>query len=119
MLDRMPIDPWPVMDVTKKPSVLAKLTRRKLGMHGTLGASDTSAYQDEYVDARTPDSPDELEAILNKNFVSDIKVTLSFVLSKPASPTSPGPAPVVELPPFKLTSSLPKSSFRNLFPVRV
>ncbi|KAF5393347.1 hypothetical protein D9757_000790 [Collybiopsis confluens] len=78
---------------TSRP--LAPGARRQLGMKGTMGGSDVSAYADE-LDTSDPDSdiPDELQVILaNKSprvSVHSIEDTLSFQLSDAAGRSSDG-----------------------------
>jgi len=67
---------------------LAPGARRMLGMKGTMGGSDVSAYAVDELDASDPDSdiPDELQNILAKQYEDD---TLSYrpkAMSRSASP---------------------------------
>ncbi|KAL1696581.1 hypothetical protein GGG16DRAFT_85014 [Schizophyllum commune] len=81
-------------------------TKRVLGMSGTMGGSDTSAYRPEEMDHSDPDSdiPEELQVILH-NSDNEMDDTMSFPVGGSKPPPSPGlppelplPAPVEELP---------------------
>ncbi|KAL0062368.1 hypothetical protein AAF712_010779 [Marasmius tenuissimus] len=80
---------------TSRP--LAPGARRMLGMKGTMGGSDVSAYIVDDIDVSDPDSdiPDELQNILASQ--SDRDDTLSF--RAPPSPPAESPA---EVPHFEL-----------------
>ncbi|THU90173.1 hypothetical protein K435DRAFT_864575, partial [Dendrothele bispora CBS 962.96] len=76
-------------NTTSRP--LAPGARRMLGMKGTMGGSDVSAYAVDELDASDPDSdiPDELQNILAKQYEDD---TLSYRV--PNSPHNHSPADV-------------------------
>ncbi|KAJ7115597.1 hypothetical protein C8R43DRAFT_1038570 [Mycena crocata] len=91
---------------------LARETKRVLGMGGTMGGSDVSAYEDQELDASDPDSdiPNELQAILSASSGnSPVDDTLSFRPPPPSPglpphaplPISPSP-PQLELPIFNV-----------------
>ncbi|KAJ4485212.1 hypothetical protein J3R30DRAFT_3696531 [Lentinula aciculospora] len=82
----------PVEDfTTSRP--LSVEARRQLGMKGTMGGSDVSAYAVDELDASDPDSdiPDELQVILAnqspRSSVHSVKGTTSF--HAPNSPDAP------------------------------
>ncbi|KAJ7126033.1 hypothetical protein C8R44DRAFT_733950 [Mycena epipterygia] len=73
---------------------LARETKRVLGMSGTMGGSDASAYKEEELDASDPDSdiPDELQVLLSASRGhSPVDDTLSFHPPPPRSAPLPSP----------------------------
>lgn len=72
-------------------------TKRVLGMSGTMGGSDTSAYRPVEMDGSDPDSdiPEELQVILH-NSDNEMDDTMSFPVNK--APPSPGMPPELPLP---------------------
>ncbi|KAL1747929.1 hypothetical protein HDZ31DRAFT_60801 [Schizophyllum fasciatum] len=75
-------------------------TKRVLGMSGTMGGSDTSAYKPEEMDGSDPDSdiPEELQVILH-NSDNEMDDTMSFPAGHSKPPPSPGLPPELPLPP--------------------
>lgn len=87
---------------------LAPGARRQLGMKGTMGGSDVSAYAVDELDASDPDSdiPDELQVILSNQSprvsVLEAEDTLSF---RPPAPDVPLGLSVSSLPEYQSESS--------------
>ncbi|KAF9055274.1 hypothetical protein BDZ89DRAFT_1087946 [Hymenopellis radicata] len=86
----------PTEDDTTSRRPLAPGAKKMLGMKGTMGGSDVSAYRDESIDHSDPDSdiPGELQVILDDNRRRSLDDTVDFDdfprdVSAPPSPLPP------------------------------